>query len=125
MKGKEGENEEHRVPLTKQARQIVNGLEQVNDYIFPGQKSNRGLSNAAMTTVLKRMCRSDLTVHGFRSTFKDWAAEETTFPNEVSELALAHKIDSKVEAAYRRGDLFEKRRKLMEAWSRYCQSKKA
>jgi|TARA_B100000315_G_C14529087_1_gene565251 integrase len=125
MKGKEDEDGEHRVPLTKQARQIVNGLEQVNDYIFPGQKSNRGLSNAAMTTVLKRMGRSDLTVHGFRSTFKDWAAEETTFPNEVSELALAHKIDSKVEAAYRRGDLFEKRRKLMEAWSRYCHSKKA
>jgi len=67
------------------------------------------------------MGRGDLTAHGFRSTFRDWAAERTNFPNEVVEMALAHSVGSKVEAAYRRGDLFEKRRKLMDAWAAYCE----
>ena len=74
----------------------------------------------AMLKLLQRMGRSDLTVHGFRSTFKDWAAEQTSFPREVSEAALAHAIEDKVEAAYRRGELMEKRRRLMEAWAAYC-----
>jgi integrase len=73
-----------------------------------------------MLALLERMERSDITVHGFRSTFKDWATEKTNFPNIVSEMALAHTIDGQVEAAYRRGELLEKRRKLMEAWAHYC-----
>ena len=74
----------------------------------------------AMLKLLQRMGRADLTVHGFRSTFRDWAAERTEFPDEVVEMALAHAIDSKTEAAYRRGDLFEKRRDLMDAWAEFC-----
>jgi integrase len=73
-----------------------------------------------MTSVLRRIGRSELTVHGFRSSFRDWAAETTNFPRDVCEMALAHTIDSRVEAAYRRGDLFRRRRQLMEAWARYC-----
>ena len=74
----------------------------------------------AMTEVLRRMGRGDITVHGFRSTFRDWAAERTNFPSEVVEMALAHAVGDKVEAAYRRGDLFEKRRQLMTEWASYC-----
>ena len=74
----------------------------------------------AMTMMLRRMGRGDITVHGFRSTFRDWAAERTNHPNHVVEMALAHTIGDKVEAAYRRGDLFDKRRKLMADWARYC-----
>jgi integrase len=74
----------------------------------------------AMLVLLERMGRADLTVHGFRSSFRDWAAEQTAFPSEVVEMALAHAVGNKVEAAYRRGDLREKRRKLMEAWAAYC-----
>ena len=73
-----------------------------------------------MSMVLRRMGRGDLTVHGFRSTFRDWAAERTSFADHVVEAALAHAIGDKAEAAYRRGDLFEKRRRLMEAWAIYC-----
>jgi integrase len=73
-----------------------------------------------LLTLLKRMGRSDITAHGFRSTFRDWAAECTSFPGEVAEAALAHAVGDKVEAAYRRGDLFEKRRQLMSAWARHC-----
>lgn len=74
-----------------------------------------------MLALLKRMNRRDITVHGFRSSFRDWAAEQTNFPREVAEAALAHAIQSRVEAAYRRSDLFDKRRLLMEKWARYCQ----
>jgi integrase len=74
----------------------------------------------AMTEVLRRMDRGDITVHGFRSTFRDWAAERTNYPSEVVEMALAHAVGDKVEAAYRRGDLFEKRRRLMAEWAAYC-----
>ena len=77
------------------------------------------MSNMAMDMLLRRMGR-DVTVHGFRSTFKDWTSERTNFPNEVSEAALAHAVGDKVEAAYRRGDLFEKRRHLMTEWSNFC-----
>jgi integrase len=74
----------------------------------------------AFLMLLRRMKRDDLTAHGFRSTFRDWAAERTNFPSEVVEIALAHVVGSKVEAAYRRGDLFEKRRRLMDAWADFC-----
>ena len=74
----------------------------------------------SMLAILKRMGRDDLTVHGFRSSFRDWAAERTNFPNEMLEMALAHTVSDKVEAAYRRGDMFDKRRKLMDAWAEYC-----
>jgi integrase len=90
------------------------------DFVFPGGKAGRPLSNMALLALLRRMGRADLTVHGFRSAFRDWAAELTNFPQEVCEMALAHAIGDKVERAYRRGDLFSKRRQLMEAWSRYC-----
>jgi integrase len=74
----------------------------------------------AMAAVLKRMNRTDITVHGFRSTFRDWAAERTNYQNQIVEMALAHAVGNKVEAAYRRGDLFNKRRRLMNDWARYC-----
>ena len=78
------------------------------------------MSPNALLAILKRMKRADVTVHGFRSAFRDWAAEATSFPTEAAELALAHKVADKVEAAYRRGTMFNKRRMLMEAWARYC-----
>jgi integrase len=74
----------------------------------------------AFLMLLRRMGRADLTAHGFRSSFRDWVAERTNFPAEVAEMALAHAVESKVEAAYRRGDLFEKRRRLMQHWASYC-----
>jgi len=86
--------------------------------VFWGQLAGKGLSNMALLAVLRRMGRDDLTSHGFRSSFRDWAAEETEFPGEVVEMALAHTIGNKVEAAYRRGDLFEKRKTLMNQWAR-------
>lgn len=91
-----------------------------DDFVFPGQRKGTPLSNMAMLELLKRMDRTDLTVHGFRSTFRDWAAECTNFPREVCEMALAHVVNDQVEAAYRRGDLFEKRRELMHDWAGYC-----
>ena len=94
-------------------------------FLFPGGTPEKPLSNNAMLALLERMGRSDLTAHGFRSTFRDWAAECTNFPNEVVEMALAHTIKDKSEAAYRRGDLLEKRRTLMSAWATYCDKRQA
>jgi integrase len=113
---------EHRVPLSDRAVKLLETLPRMrgNDHVFPGQKAKRPLSNMACLVLLKRMARDDLTVHGFRSTFRDWCAEQTDCPRDVAEMALAHSIGNKVEAAYRRGDLFEKRRGLMEAWADYC-----
>src|SRR5262249_7935397 len=88
-----------------------------NDFVFPGRSG--GLSNMSLLALLRNMGRA-LTAHGFQSSFRDWAAEQTNFPREVAEMALAHAIESKVEAAYRRGDLFEKRHRLMQAWSDFC-----
>ncbi len=88
--------------------------------VFPGGKSTAGLSDEAIRGVLRRMHRSDLTVHGFRSTFRDWASETTNYQREVVEAALAHTVGDKTEAAYRRGDLFEKRRRLMNDWAAFC-----
>jgi integrase len=113
---------EHRVPLSGPALAVLKHVNEIreSDFVFPGGKRGMALSNMAMLAVLKRMGRHDLTAHGFRSTFRDWAAERTNFPREVVEMALAHTIENKVEAAYRRGDLFQKRAQLMEAWARFC-----
>lgn len=115
---------EHRVSLSDRALAILDQINRADDgkekFVFPGGNFEKPLSNMAMLKVLERMGRDDLTVHGFRSTFRDWAAERTNFPSEVAEMALAHTVDDKTEAAYRRGDLFDKRRRLMDAWSDYC-----
>lgn len=118
---------EHRVPLSPPALKILSVMQdnQTGDYVFPGEKSDRHLSVMSLAMVLRRMEIENVTVHGFRSSFRDWAAECTNFPNEVCEAALAHVIENKAEAAYRRGDLFEKRRKLMEAWASYCTAPRA
>ena len=114
---------EHRVPLSLRAVEIVKAMQLLGrpTFLFPGPKSKTPLSSMAMAMLLRRM-KSDVTVHGFRSTFRDWASETTSFPHEVCEMALAHTIANKAEAAYRRGDLFDKRRKLMDAWAGYCTS---
>jgi len=113
---------EHRVPLSPASIAVLRKMEKatVSKYVFPGAKPNCPLSNMAFLQLVKRMGRTDATPHGFRSTFKDWASERTNYSNEVSEMALAHTVGDKVEAAYRRGDLFEKRQKLMDAWAGYC-----
>jgi integrase len=115
---------EHRVPLSDRAMALVAEMAAIRSgpYVFPGAKLSRALSNMALLMLLRRMGRGDLTAHGFRSTFRDWAAEATAFPAEVAEMALAHVVGDKVEAAYRRGDLFQKRRQLAEAWAAYCDS---
>lgn len=113
---------EHQVPLSDRALAILKDIPRDGDFIFVGMKPSEGLSNMSMLALLKRMDRSDLTTHGFRSTFRDWAAETTEFPNELVEMALAHAIRNKAEAAYRRGNLLERRRVLMDGWSDFCAS---
>jgi integrase len=118
---------EHRVPLSLPASNIAKSMLKSNqgEFIFPGGKAKKSLSNGAMLALLKRMGYGHITVHGFRSTFRDWAAEQTNYPREVAEMALSHVIDDKTEAAYRRGDLFEKRRRMMEAWATFAATKPA
>jgi integrase len=113
---------EHRVPLTTRAVDFLKAMTRLHDnaHVFPGHAKGKPLSSMAMTMQLRRMKRGEITVHGFRSTFRDWASEQTSFPHETCEHALAHRISDKAEAAYRRGDQFEKRRKLMEAWAAFC-----
>jgi integrase len=115
---------EHRVPLSARTLAILEAMQahrHADDgFVFPGGKPGKPLSNMAFLMLLRRMGRRDLTVHGFRSSFRDWVAERTNFPAEVAEMALAHAVESKVEAAYRRGDLFEKRRRLMQQWATFC-----
>ena len=113
---------EHRVPLSAAAMDVLVPMLAVRegDFVFAGSRAGMPLSNMAMAMVLRRMELPELTVHGFRSTFRDWAAERTAYPSEVVEMALAHTVGNKVEAAYRRGDLFDKRRKLMDEWAKYC-----
>ncbi len=111
---------EHRVPLSPRALEIARAQPE-GLFLFAGGKEKQGLSDMALLEVLRRMGRDGLTVHGFRSTFRDWASERTSYPREVCEMALAHAISDKVEAAYRRGDLFEKRRKLMLDWEKFCE----
>ncbi|MBN9488272.1 MAG: tyrosine-type recombinase/integrase [Alphaproteobacteria bacterium] len=115
---------QHAVPLSPRALAILAEMRELRhqegDFVFVGQQLGRPLSNMAMLTLLRRMKRDDITVHGFRSSFSDWSAEQTNFQREVREMALAHAISAEAEAAYRRGDLFEKRKRLMSAWADYC-----
>ena len=113
---------EHRVPLSPPAVAILKKMKKARqgEFVFPGGKAEKPLSNMAMLALLKRMKRDDLTAHGFRSTFRDWVSERTNYPREVAEMALAHMVGDKVEAAYRRGDLFDKRQRLMAEWGKYC-----
>lgn len=115
---------EHRVPITARSLAILQEMQKLrfSEYVFPGLRRNRPLSNSALGIALERHGQPNVTAHGFRSTFRDWAAERTDFANEVVEMALAHTISNKVEAAYRRGDLFEKRRVLAQAWADFCGS---
>ena len=121
---------EHRVPLSEPALALLHEVATLrtsaapNAPVFPGAVTGKGLSNMAMLTLLRRMERGDLTTHGFRSTFRDWAAETTAYPPEVVEMALAHAVGDKVAAAYRRGDLFSKRRRLMRDWADHCLTEK-
>ncbi|SFG02220.1 Integrase [Novosphingobium sp. CF614] len=111
---------EHRVPLSEQAVALLRGIHPIagNPYVFPGARAGRPLSNMAMLQMLRGM-RDNLTVHGFRSAFRDWITETTLHLDAIAEQALAHAIDNKVERAYRRGDAFERRRDLMQMWSDY------
>ena len=115
---------EHRIPLSPAAVALLRKLAQakISEFVFPGHQG-RHLSDGALLALLKRMGRTSLTTHGFRSTFRDWAAEQTNFSREVAEMALSHAVGDKVEAAYRRGDLLEKRRALMELWSTFATTK--
>jgi integrase len=114
---------EHRVPLADATVEILRTLQRLppSDFVFPANR-RRPVSNMIMLMALRRMGRADLTVHGFRSTFSDWCAERTNFPSELREMALAHTVGNKVEAAYRRGDLFAKRRQLANAWAKFATS---
>lgn len=120
---------EHRVPLSAPALQVLRKCyaNRVNDYVFSSPNSTTGrprpLSNMAMLVLLKRMKRTDITPHGFRSTFRDWAAEQTNYPRELCEMALAHSVGTDTEKAYQRGDLLEKRARLMASWATYCNTK--
>jgi integrase len=112
---------DHLVPLSGACLELLKAMQAVkqNDYVFAGGRGG-GLSNMAMLKLLQRMGRKGLTVHGFRSTFRDWAAEKTHHENFVLEMCLAHTIKNLAEAAYRRGDLLEKRLTIMNEWADYC-----
>ena len=118
---------EHRVPLSDSAMTVLEALPRIEDcpFVFPGSRNGRPLSNMALLQLMRGMGygvnspRGDYVPHGFRSAFRDWSGEVSSFPREVAEMALAHAIENKVEAAYRRGDLFEKRRKMMQQWADY------
>lgn len=116
---------EHRVPLSAKAVEILNSLHasRTSEYIFAGQKAGKPLSNMAFAMLMRRMNYQDLTVHGFRSAFRDWVGDETSFQREVAEQALAHRVGDATERAYRRADALQKRRELMEAWAAYCSYK--
>jgi integrase len=120
--GKMKAGKEHRVPLAPRAGEILREMAEISqsDFIFPGDGEGQPLSNMALLMTLRRMRGGSLTVHGFRSTFRDWCAEQTNFPREIAEAALAHVLENRTEAAYQRGDMLEKRRKLMSAWSQFC-----
>jgi integrase len=114
---------EHRVPLSGRVVAILRELAEADarPFVFPGQARNKPLSNMAMDMMLRRMKRDAATVHGFRSSFRDWAGNVSNFPREIIETALSHVIGDKAEQAYRRSDALEKRRKLMEAWATFCE----
>jgi integrase len=113
---------DHRVPLSEPALTILRSLNEarVSDFVFPGQRPKRPLSGMAMEMLLRRMKMENVTVHGFRSSFRDWCGDETPFPREIAEAALAHRTENAVGRAYRRRDALERRRELMEAWANYC-----
>ena len=115
----------HRVPLSERALVILGKLgdAKTSDYVFPSPRGRMPLSHVSMAKVMHRLQIDGATVHGFRSAFRDWAGNETHFPREVAEAALAHVIGDKAEQAYRRGDALEKRRTLMEAWANFCEPK--
>ena len=115
---------EHRVPLTDRACAILTEIKALatGKHVFPGTKYNRPLAPMTMDNLLKRITKAGFTVHGFRSSFKDWATEATSFPNELSEAALAHVTGSQVERAYRRTDALERRRALMDAWEAFIEA---
>ena len=112
---------EHRVPLSNAAVALLKNMQSnsTGDFVFAGRKGNKPLSNMALLMVLRRMKRGDLTGHGFRSTFRVWCAEQTNFPSEIAEAALAHTISDKTVAAYARTTFFDRRRKLMQAWAQF------
>jgi integrase len=112
---------EHRVPLSARAIKILNALPRDGEFVFAGAKAGRPISNWAMLQLLRGMLGMGATVHGFRSSFRDWCAETTAYPSEMCEFALAHAVSDKTEAAYRRGDMMEKRRRLMDDWAAYCE----
>ncbi|MGA2637646.1 MAG: integrase arm-type DNA-binding domain-containing protein [Methylocella sp.] len=116
---------EHRVPLSNRALAILAELAEAKtgEFIFAGQRAGKPLSSMAMEMLLRRLSAANVTVHGFRSAFRDWCGEATSFPREVAEAALSHTIGDKAEQAYRRGDALEKRRTLMEAWASHCEGK--
>jgi integrase len=113
---------EHRVPLSDRVVAILKALPRDGEFVFPGAKADRPLSNMAMLEIMRGMRGKGSTVHGFRSTFRDWTSEQTAYPHELCEIALAHAVSDKTEAAYRRGDMMEKRRRLMADWATYCES---
>jgi integrase len=119
MKGRR----EHRIPLSEAAARVITQVAPTEQYVFTSPRGDRPLSHVAMAKVLHRMKVVDVTVHGFRSSFRDWAGNETEFSREIAEAALAHVIGDKAEQAYRRGDALEKRRRLMTAWAEHCMSK--
>ncbi len=116
---------EHRVPLSERAMSIIHEMHEarMSEFLFPGVRHGEPLSYTTLTRVLRRM-KIDVTMHGFRSSFRDWAGDHTAFARDVVEAALAHAIENKTEAAYRRGDALEKRRALMAAWAAYCNPEK-
>src|SRR5262245_5761782 len=118
MKGRK----EHRIPLSPAALAVLEAMRAIkhSDYIFPGKRQARAVGGNTVLRVAKDLADIDITAHGLRSTFRDWAAERTSFPREIAEAALAHAVPNAVEAAYRRTDFFDRRRKLMEAWADYC-----
>lgn len=112
----------HEIPLSEPALKLVSALQEVrcSEYLFPGQRPTKPLSNMSMNMMLRRMKAEGITVHGFRSTFRDWCGDKTDYSREVAEAALAHKVGNSVELAYRRGSAFEKRKELMKNWGEYC-----
>jgi integrase len=126
MKGTKGKKRSHRVPLSDAALKLLQRLHATTTsaYVFPSPRNtearDRPLSNMAMLEMLKRMQRTDITTHGFRSSFRDWCAEQTNYPRELAEATLSHAVKDKTEAAYLRGDYLEKRARLMQAWADYC-----
>jgi integrase len=111
---------EHTVPLSKRATAMLEGLPRVGEHVFTASPDGAPLGHSALLELLRGMAGNGYTVHGFRSAFRDWAGDQTHFPRDVIEFALAHKVKDKTEAAYRRSSALEKRRKLMDTWAAYC-----